>query len=406
MSDIIYAAGATAIPEEVIALAKRLEAIHGIVSIHRESNGIHLHIPDPELLKTDGRKEFDSRHCSINAEKYLGIGRYDVDTHPTPENRQMWEMYRSRGREVGAATCHKDDRTYPVSYLLSMTPVEKRGIDFGKIKRHVSIGADGSRNMVDDGTGTMVPNWCGDTVELTKLPLDHPAIMYLVQRGYNPYQESYRYGLCYCTKAAPEDPSKGVYYSRVGRLKNTPEGRIILPIWINGHRLGYQSRLIDAVDNNGPWVWQNNRWNRVSDDEKKKFHKYMNAQGSAKNTLLFGYDQAVRWNEENGKSICIISEGPLDAVRLGPPALAMLGSSMSPTQAKLIVDKFKKVIIIGDNDAPGRRAVQKMYGALSDAGLNPSCIDELIVPAGKDVGGMTYEAAQELLNKSNIWKNG
>lgn len=405
MGEIVYAASASNIPQEVLALAKELEAIHGKISIHRESNGIHIHIPDPGLLEEDGRKEFDSRHLAINAEKYLGIGRFDVDIHPTQENRNLWEKYRSKGLEVPCAICHKNDKEYRVSELRTMLPVEKRGLNFGNIRRHTSVGSDGSLNLVDDGKGAMVPNWCGTTIPLTELPITHPAIIYLANRGYNPYLESVRYDLSYCTQAAPEDNKKGVYYSRVGSLKNTPEGRILLPIWINGHRVGYQSRLIDQMIDGNRYIWQNNQWNYIGEEAGKKLHKYLNAIGSSRNTMLFGYDQAVLWSQQTNNPVCILSEGPLDAVRIGPPAMAMLGSSLSPNQAKLIVDKFKKVIIIGDNDNAGRRAVEKARGVLTDAGLNVTCIDELHVPSGKDVGGMSYEAAKELLQTSEFWTN-
>lgn len=90
MNEIIRASGALNVPDEILQLAEKLKDIHGVVSIHKEANGIHLHLPDPELLSQDGRKEFGSRHLTINAELYLGIGKYDVDTHPTSENRKIW----------------------------------------------------------------------------------------------------------------------------------------------------------------------------------------------------------------------------------------------------------------------------------------------------------------------------
>ena len=58
MSDDIYTSGSltsTAIPEEVTMLAKKLAAKHGPVTITNEASGLHIYIPDPELLiRTSG----------------------------------------------------------------------------------------------------------------------------------------------------------------------------------------------------------------------------------------------------------------------------------------------------------------------------------------------------------------
>lgn len=397
MSETIYANGVVGIPDAVRSLAERLEKIHAVVSIHREANGIHIHIPDPRLLETDGKKELYSRHLAINAELYLGIGRYDVDMFPTAQNRELWEKYRSKGKEVPCAQSHKTDRVYSVKDLLSMSPIEKRGLDLAHVKHRTAAAADGSLNLVDDGTGTKVPAWCGTTVKLSSLPITHPAVVYLADRGFNPFLESSRYGLEYCISAAPQSREKGVFYSRAGNLLNTPEGRIIIPIFVDGHRVGYQCRLIDTVSDGKRFIWQNNKWNEVDEDTGKRLHKYLNAQGSNRNSILFGYDQAVNWSAGKPDKVCVLVEGPLDAIRVGPPAIAVLGSSLSPVQAKLIASKFNRVVIAGDNDEPGRRAVRKMLYMLQDANINPANIDEVIVPTGKDIGGMTYEAAAELL---------
>lgn len=397
MNEIIRASGALNVPDEILQLAEKLKDIHGVVSIHKEASGIHLHLPDPELLIQDGRKEFDSRHLTINAELYLGIGKYDVDTHPTSENRKIWEEYRSKGKEVPCSKCHKTDKPYFVSQLLMMQPVDKRGLDLGRIRKKLAVGSDGSMNLVDDGTGTMVPAWCGDTVPLYELSADHPAIEYLSNRGFNHLHAGLVYGLCYCKSAVSPSKERGIFYSRAGSLLNTPEGRIIIPIMINGHRMGYQCRLIDKVTAGIRYVWQGGRWNMAGEQEAR-LHKYMNAVGSIRNAMLFGYDQAVAWAATNNSKTCIIVEGPLDAVRVGLSAVAILGSSMSSEQAKLICSKFDKAVIVGDNDEAGRRAVNKIIAALTDEGMNPLNIEEVKVPEGKDVGGMSYEDAHKLIS--------
>lgn len=413
MSDLIYASSAGSIPKEVVKLAEKLERLHGQVSIHRESNGIHLHLPDPELLETDGYKELNSRHLTVNAEKYLGIGRYDVDNYPTNENHLFWRKYRSLNKEVPCASSMKTGKQYSVDMLLHMLPIEKRGLNFDKIRHGVIKGSNGAANLVDDGTGTMVPDWCGVTVPLSLLDVNHPAAQYMINRGFDLINLSDVFGLCYCTSAAPENRAKEIYYPRLaGNLKNTHEGRIIIPVWMDGHRTGYQSRVIDLVDTatDSKYIWQNNKFNPIKKNgvflypEKEiKIQKYRNATGSSRNNMLFGYDQAVRWNKLMGNSkensIAILVEGPLDAAKIGPPAIAMLGKSLSDTQSTFIKKAFGKIITVGDQDKAGREAVKDIHSKLQGYP-----IDDLTVPYGKDAGALSYDEARNLVKTSYLFK--
>lgn len=415
-SDIIYRSSAINVPEEIVKLAKKLEKIHAQVSISNESSGFQIAIPDPELLETDGAKELSSRHLSINAELYLGIGRYDVDIHPTKENRERWVKYREKNKEVPCAMSMKTGKLFSVNKLLAMKPVEERGLDFGKI-RHTCIDiSNTSLNLIDDGTGTMVPEWCGKTVPLTELPENHPAIIYLKDRGFDPAKLQEHLDASYCVEAAPEDRSKGRFYSKlINGMKNTPFGRIILPIWINGHRAGYQSRLIDKKIGDNYFVWDGNNFQAITLNGKDLYppndrypkgfnpHKYLNALGSKRNCLLMGYDQAVQWNKKQGfdknSSFCILVEGPLDAAKVGPPAIAILGKSLSEIQASLIKENFGKIIILADNDKAGNECKQCIFKR-----LNPYPIDDITIPSGKDAGELSYTEALNLVKTSEFYK--
>lgn len=416
-SDIIYRSSAINVPEEIIKLAKKLEQIHAQVSISNESSGFQIAIPDPELLETDGLKELSSRHLSINAELYLGIGRYDVDLHPTKENRERWVKYREKNKEVPCAMSMKTGKLFSVNKLLAMKPVEERGLDFGKI-RHTCIDiTNTSLNLIDDGTGVLVPEWCGKTVPLTSLPEDHPVIVYLKDRGFDPAKLQEHLDASYCIEAAPEDRSKGRFYSKLNNgMRNTPLGRLILPIWMDGHRMGYQCRIIDKKTEDGSYfVWDGSTYRVVTLAGKELFppdqrfpkgfnpHKYMNALGSKRNMLLMGYDQAVKWNKDKGfdknSSFCILVEGPLDAAKIGPPAIAILGKSLSPMQADYIKSKFGKIIVVADNDKAGQECKKCVYERLS-----PYPVDDVTVEGGKDAGDLSYEEALNLVKTSEFYK--
>lgn len=405
------------VPQQVMELAQELARIHGKATIHDEAHGIHIHIPNPELVETDGLKEVNfSRHLQINAEKYLGIGRYDVDLNPTAENRKLYDKYRRWNREVPCTYCQKTGkRNYTVYDLLTdYKPLNERGLNLPGIIPTVQNGASLSNNLIDDGTGTMVPAPCGKTVPLESLPENHPARVYMTARGFT-VQDCKAYGLQYCTEAAPEDRSKGVYYSRIAdNLRNTYTGRIILPIRVDGHQVGYQGRVVERTSPMGKYAWNGNLWVRVTDAAGnsllfagKKLNKYMSATGMRRNSALFGYDSAVLWNLDTGRHgdrrTCVLVEGPLDALRAGPPAVAMLGASLAPAQAQFIVDAFARVIVVGDNDTAGERAVSKVYDALESAGFNMAMVDRLTVPDGKDLGDMERGAAAALLHSSRLW---
>jgi hypothetical protein len=262
----------------------------------------------------------------------------------------------------------------------------------------------------------MVPEWCGKTVPLTDLPKDHPAIKYLEERGFDPVKLQEHLDVSYCVEEAPEDRSKGRFYSKlINGMRNTPFGRIILPIWINGHRTGYQSRLIDKKIGDNYFVWDGNNFKAITLNGKDLYppndrypkgfnpHKYLNALGSKRNCLLMGYDQAVQWNKEQGfdknSSFCILVEGPLDAAKVGPPAIAILGKSLSEIQASLIKENFGKIIVLADNDKAGNECKQCIFKRLS-----PYPIDDITIPSGKDAGELSYTEALNLVKTSEFYK--
>lgn len=415
-SDLIYSSSAVDVPQEIIILAKKLEKIHSQVGISNESSGFHLSIPDPELLETDGLKELSSRHLSINAEMFLGIGRYDVDNYPTAENRELYSKFYSKNKEVPCAVSMKTGKYYRVRDLLTMKPITQRDLNVTNVRHNIIDITNTSKNLIDDGTGVMVPAWCGKTIPISILPDKHPAIIYLKERGFDPVKLQDHLDVSYCIEAEPEDRSKGRFYSRlINGMRNTPTGRIILPIWIDGHRVGYQCRLIDKKIGDNYFVWDGFKYLPIKlkgndlypPNEKypKGFnpHKYMNALGSKRNMMLMGYDQAVRWNKEKftdkNDTFCILVEGPLDAAKIGPPAIAILGKSLSPMQADLIKSKFSKIIIVADNDKAGQEAKKCIYDRMA-----PFPVDEVTVTSGKDAGDLSYEDARNLVRSSEFYK--
>lgn len=402
------------VPKVILRLAERLAERHGTVTIAEEASGIHIHLADPEELLVSGPKELQSRHLAINAEKYFGIGRYDVDDFPTMENKELYSKFRVKDKEVPCAVSMKTGRTFKVEDLLVMPTLQARSSRFRDVRAgSVVVGAN-KRLLVKDENGNMVPEWVAEAVPLTSLPDNHPAISYLTSRGFDPGRLEEQFEACYCTKEKPESRGEGRYYSRLpGGMKNTPQGRIIFSVRMNGVRWGYQSRYIDTWAGNNHFFWSHNQqWELIerrkedgSIEEKypadtrfpKGFapYKYMNATGSERNKLLMGFDAAVASQKDKpfNQRYCVLVEGPLDAGKIGPPGIALLGKSMSDFQADAIRKSFSKVFTMMDNDIAGKQCLARIQAKLP----NIDVIDIKVPDEVKDVGDLSYEAVAALL---------
>lgn len=402
------------VPKVIMRLAERLAAKHGTVTIADEASGIHIHLADPEELIASGPKELQSRHLAINAEKYFGIGRYDVDEFPTRENKDLYAKFRVHDKEVPCAVSMKTGKTYRVEDLLNMPNLQSRSSLFKNVSSGKVIVGANKRLLVPDEFGNMVPEWVGEAVPLTSLPANHPAITYLTSRGFDPARLEEQFEACYCTKEKPESRGEGRYYSRLpGGMKNTPQGRIIFSVRMEGVRWGYQSRYIDIWAGDNQFFWSHNhRWELIrkrlpdgSIQEKypadtrfpKGFapHKYMNATGSERNKLLMGFDAAVASQKDKpfNQRYCVLVEGPLDAGKIGPPGIALLGKSMSDFQAAAIRKNFSKVFTMMDNDTAGRQCFAKIHAKLP----NIEIVDIKVPDHVKDVGDLSYEEVANLL---------
>lgn len=403
------AASGSVIPDEVQALADRLAQVHGQVLFTIEAGGRHLYIPDPELLVTDGEKELYSRHMAINADKYLGLGKWDVMTNPTEENKRIYAKYRKWGKEVPCCMSMKTGRKTTVAALLACAPIEQRVNFLRPVEKKVITG-DGmeDKHLVYDEEENLVPEAPGEVIPLSELAEDHPAILYLRRRGFDPARLEKIYGLSYCIRALPEDRSVGRYYSRIAPgVLNTPQGRIIIPIKdAVGVQRGWQARLIDLTDTSGDrWIWCGDAWRRVTQDgecvlgegAEKKIRKYLNARGMQRNSCAFGLPQAIEHEKEKtlSRRVVYLMEGALDVAKGEPPCVALLGKSMSDYQADVILNHFGRAVLVCDNDRAGKdflRCVRKKLECME--------VSIALLPQGrKDLGECSYEEAAKCLRK-------
>jgi hypothetical protein len=155
----------------------------------------------------------------------------------------------------------------------------------------------------------------GDLVPITALPQDHPAVVYLRDvRKFDIAQINQDYGpITYCTE---------IYDNKYWLAKN----RIIVPIRMRGVYAGWQARY-------------------VGDPPSKSIPKYWTMPGLAKRLVLYDYDAAYHM------PFVIVEEGVTDVWRTGAGAVSVLGKSLHPRQADLIVARWPAAVLLLDPEA-------------------------------------------------------
>lgn len=394
-------------------LAESLSRLHGPAIIRNESNGYHIYIASPECIKQDGRKEIQSKHLTVNASKYREL----------PE----WKLKHKGNHDPDfSAVCHKTDTRYRVSDLLNekkFPPLEKRGIP-NITSQVIAASVQRQECLVQDAAGNMVPQDPGEVIPLSELPSNHPAIEYIVNRGYNPVSLEAQFNCGFCSAEAPENSTKGIFYKKLpAGFRDTPQGRIIFFAMINGVQVGWQARILDRITASGIkeyWHPYKECWTPIAtkntatgkweclpgiEDTNRlvaplwKPSKYKTAFGMLRNESLIGIDAAVAFNKKMNlkKSTAFIVEGPLDAGRLGPGGVAILGKYLSDRQADMLIRKFRRLIMLMDNDKAGKEAKERIIEVMKGKMVDISFVE---VPSGyKDIGEMDTISAMTLAYK-------
>lgn len=395
------------IPTKILNLAQALARKHGDVHISREDGGIHLNMASPKCLEEDGLIELDpsKRHLAVNADKYFALGKWASKIGTYDNDR--------------CARCMKYATVYNVSELLKMVPLSDRGFKTKLGGAKVSIGADNSNYLEDDGNGNMVAAPPGKVIPITMLPSNHPAAEYLTARGFDLGSLEAQFDTSYCFEELPECEVRQRHYRRLpGGFKDTPQGRIIFYADMLGVRRGWQARVLDRREDTSKWYWhpyekewvatanlEGEEWvptPRFVTTEKRdgtafKFDpsKYRISRGASRNKLIIGLDAALKWNQANrkpGQYIIFICEGPLDAGRLGAPAVAILGKFLSEDQATIIAKFFNILVYVADNDKAGIEGANRIRKRMADKDLK-----FLYVPDEyKDIGETPQDVAEQL----------
>lgn len=382
------------IDDEVMRLAQQLSRKHGNARIMKEAGGVHIYIASPICLELYGEEEFLSSkmHLAVNADKYLGRGG-------------------RKGSEDLAALCMKTGTVYKVSDLLNGKDLDDRGF---RGRQHQVQLVEKKEHLEDDGEGNMVPFGPGETIPVVDLPDDHPAVQYLRGRDFDLEKLQKQFRTAYCTADRP-----GVYYRKLPHgFRTGPRGRVVFYIDVKGVQRGWQARILDykARGTDGGyyhffWNPYSNAWHpvKVLDEatgqwiltpgaDKWDPPKYLLAYGTKRNEVLMGYDAV----DENSDWLGL-TEGPLDAARLGPPFCAVMGKHFSDSQADLCRG-YSKIVLAMQNDEASEEFRSRVVSRLRLIGT--SCHVMAPPPEYNDFGDMTTDKASKYFeaykNKNNI----
>lgn len=121
------------------------------------------------------------------------------------------------------------------------------------------------------------------------------------------------------------------------------QGPVVIPVHNRqGQLVGYVGRTVEAGE-----------------------PRYKFPSGLQKSVVLFNLHRAV----ESGSRQVIVVEGFFDCMRVHqagfPNLVALMGSSLSRVQQRVLLDHFEQVVLLLDGDQTGRKASQRMAAQLT-----------------------------------------
>lgn len=192
-------------------------------------------------------------------------------------------------------------------------------------------------------------------VPLLSLPPGHPALEYLVSRGFDPAYVATQYGVGY-----------------VGHDGSLPaiSNSLLIPVYFDGELVSWQARKLSPAG-------------KV---------KYVTCPGAKISQVFYNWDAA------RGYDYAILVEGVFDVWRLGPPALALFGTHLSQNQVDLLRSRYSTVVVLLDGDAKEKaeKIVERLRGY-----VNPVLVQlpESCDPADVPVKDLHVQIANALLRR-------
>jgi len=256
--------------------------------------------------------------------------------------------------------CMNEDclQTYP----------HRRGIMFSEILFGKPVLRQNIRPGIQRQPGVYVSP--GATVPLTDLDPTHPAIQYLADRNFCVKTLSLVYKVSWCESSPRE----------IGA-----QNRIIIPAFSDGKEVGWSGRILP------------------SDSVTKA--KYRHMPGFQTSRHLYNFDTAKRY-----KTVIIV-EGMLDCIRVGPPAVAVLGRSISTHNVDRLVSVASRndiqIVVALDPDISktDKQSRHHIEVAVSKIKHHYSKVMPLYLTSGSDPASLTRQEFRRLLYESAAAQN-
>jgi hypothetical protein len=210
----------------------------------------------------------------------------------------------------------------------------------------------------------------GRVTRLDELPSSHEAVRYIEDRGYDAGKLGRKYGLCYCRKAFE--------FSQV-------QGRLIIPIEMDGQLVGWQARYVGELN-----------WSACG------VRKYYNLPGMKKRKMLYNWDRASQGR------IIVVVEGVTGVWTVGDPTVALLGKSITAYQMNRLAhltlrdDKPRCLVLMLDPDADQdykerRRLDLAFTNLMNSYNKTGGAAVRVHLPKGKDPGNFDHETIWDMI---------
>jgi hypothetical protein len=205
----------------------------------------------------------------------------------------------------------------------------------------------------------------GSILRLSELYPGHKALQYIGRRQYTPEYLQQAFDIGYVLEA-----ERDFWAAR---------DRLYIPIKMQGQLVGWQTRYLEDVD------WKTSG-----------IPKYYGRPGMPKSRMLYNFDTAKDW------PFVVVVEGAPSVWRIGGPAVALLGKTLTgPQQMLLRTWTGKPIIIMLDNDA-----IQQSEGILRELQrLGTSPVAMVRLPDKFDPGDYTHELDVQMIRNAAFQAN-
>ena len=242
--------------------------------------------------------------------------------------------------------------------------------------------SESMRTGVDSDTRKMeLPGLVDDLIPINLLDSNHPAVQYLVNRGFSDIELlATEYQFCYCLKS----PWKKRFTDSGGNWHTvTPENRLIIPNVQQGVWQGWMARYIGNIP-------------KDPTTQKPVIQKYLNAPGYSFGSSVYRLEDACRFTDG---SFAIICEGALSAIACGAAGVATFGMYPKPMQEELLAEKFKngQLVFLVEAEASCNGRIFECIDRLNNK-IAKGCV-AITLPKGEDPATMPAEKLMTLIQE-------